>query len=163
MIVDEFGGREALVQLVRGMKYTLPNITSEHRAGVLPSRTMLVAPVWAEVSNTHWVGHTGACGPADNYLSGTQLLTLMDMSVNMDVFRGQDTEDNDNNMSGSAPATNPLGRNSDAKRNAGRAFNAFMRLQLVRQKASSVNNAMIAMRDSKGRTGLHVRLGRYRQ
>ncbi|KAK2812509.1 hypothetical protein Q5P01_000009 [Channa striata] len=30
------------------------------------------------------------------------------------------------------------------------AYNAFMRLQLVRQKAVSLNNAMIAMRDSKG-------------
>ncbi|KAJ8009801.1 hypothetical protein DPEC_G00067980 [Dallia pectoralis] len=98
-------------------------------------------------------GTLAACDDADNYLSGTQLLTLMDMSVNMDVFRGQDTEDNDNNMNGSSQQPTPWEDNATLNETLDEAFNAFMRLQLVRQKASSVNNAMIAMRDSKGELG----------
>lgn len=71
----------------------------------------------------------------DEYGSGTQLLSLMNMNVDMDVFRREDDEDSDN-----AAVDETLEE----------AFNAFMRLQLVRKRASSLNNAMITMRDNKG-------------
>ena len=81
----------------------------------------------------------------DEYVSGIQLLNAMDVSVNMDVFRRDDSEDD-------AAAADRLHQPTSAMVNEtlDEAFNAFMRLQLVRNKVSSLNNAMVAMTDRSG-------------
>lgn len=71
---------------------------------------------------------------------GDHLLDLMDTEPEMDVFRGDDIDEHDNE-------TGELNVSSDA---LNEAFSAFMRLQLVRKRASSLNNAMILMRDGTG-------------
>lgn len=81
----------------------------------------------------------------NEYAFGSQLHTLMNMNVNMDVFRQVDTNDANYSDTWSHQATS-----SRMNETLEEGFNAFMRLQLVRKRASSLNNAMIAMRDSKG-------------
>lgn len=87
------------------------------------------------------VSTLAASDDTDGDVSSTQLLSLMNMSVNMDVFRG------DYDTSPRRPTDCEMPEPLEE------AFNAFMRLQLVRKKASSLNNAMIVMRDSKGELG----------
>lgn len=82
----------------------------------------------------------------DEYVSGSQLLDcLANVDVDLGVFRrvGHEESDEDDD-------------NDNANANAKvleEASNAFMRLQLVRKRASSLNNAMIAMRDNKKELG----------
>ncbi|KAK2812863.1 hypothetical protein Q5P01_000940 [Channa striata] len=79
----------------------------------------------------------------DEYVSRSQLSRLINAEdVNMGVFGT--VPDEDGAGDGSAD-----GMRRDEELQV-EAYNAFMRLQLVRQKAVSLNNAMIAMRDSKG-------------
>lgn len=82
---------------------------------------------------------------ADEYVSGAQLLSVMDVNVNMDVFRRDDSEDDDDDDDMLHQPTLAM-----VNETLEEAFNAFMRLQLVRNKVSSLNNAMIAMRDRNG-------------
>ena len=70
------------------------------------------------------------------HVSSTQLYRLMD------VFRGEEEPEDD---TGSQAAS--------ADETLEEAFKAFMRLQLVRKKASLLNNAMLCMRDEKGELG----------
>ena len=75
--------------------------------------------------------------------SSSQLIPFADVSIDMDVFRqehdGHEPEEESYPGAASAEVTEVLDE----------AFNAFMRLQLVRNRASSLNNAMIVMRDRK--------------
>lgn len=81
----------------------------------------------------------------DEYLSGSQLLdSLVNMDVDLDVFRQGRSESRDAATSAAASGANQV---------LDEAFSAFMRLQLVRKRASSLNNVMIGMRDSKGELG----------
>lgn len=81
---------------------------------------------------------------ADEYLSGSQLLDrLATVDVDLGVFRRVGHEESDDEDEDDAEDAKVLEE----------AFNAFMRLQLVRKRASSLNNAMIAMRDSKKELG----------
>lgn len=89
-----------------------------------------------------------ASGDTDGDVSSTQLLSLMNMSVNMDVFRGDDARSDTRDETSPHQATD-----TDMTEAFEEAFNAFMRLQLVRKRASSINNAMIVMRDSKRELG----------
>ena len=80
---------------------------------------------------------------SDEYMSGTQLLGLMDVDVNMDVFMEDDSAE-------AYDCTSSQTTSPEATEVLEEAFNSFMRLQLVRKKAVSLNNAMVAMRDDKG-------------
>lgn len=94
----------------------------------------------------------GAASDTDE-LSSTQLVNLMNLRVNMDVFRGHEADDDDDQDEDETDDDDDVSRRKQsAERNETleEAFNAFMRLQLVRKKASSLNNAMIVMRDGKG-------------
>ena len=73
-----------------------------------------------------------------DHVSSTQLIGLMD-TIDMDVFNRDEPEDDTCSQA--------------AEELLEEAFNAFMRLQLVRKKASSLNNAMLSMRDEKGELG----------
>ncbi|KAK2847555.1 hypothetical protein Q5P01_010554 [Channa striata] len=79
----------------------------------------------------------------DECVSRSQLSRLINVEdVNMGVFGT--VPDEDGAGDGSAHG---MRQNEELQVEE---YNAFMRLQLVRQKAVSLNNAMIAMRDSKG-------------
>lgn len=68
----------------------------------------------------------------DNYLQD-----LLDTDIDVAFFQGNDALDRGEN-------------DDDDDEVQTQAFNAFMRLQLVRKKVSSLNNAMVVMRDEKG-------------
>lgn len=74
---------------------------------------------------------------------GEQLVGFMDMALDMDVFRGDGVEQHSAHDESEALS-------SAVQDVLNEAFNAFMRIQLVRKRASSLNNAMIVMRDIKG-------------
>ncbi|KAI4797391.1 hypothetical protein KUCAC02_025120 [Chaenocephalus aceratus] len=87
---------------------------------------------------------SGAPGDTEDYLSGSQMRSFMDeASVNMSVFRREGREDR-------GPSTASPWDKAGVEETLDEAFDAFMRLQLVRKKAVSLNNAMIYMRDSQG-------------
>lgn len=79
----------------------------------------------------------------DEYISGSQVLGLVSAEVNMSVFGSDRPGLDEDNGTPERPSFNA----SAAEELTEEAYNAFMRLQLVRQKAVSLNIAMITMRD----------------
>lgn len=71
------------------------------------------------------------------YTPSNYLLDLLDMDAGIDVFGQDDMADVQSDDE------------DDEEELHKQAFSAFMRLQLVRKKLSSLNNAMVAMKDEK--------------
>ncbi|KAK7915611.1 hypothetical protein WMY93_011372 [Mugilogobius chulae] len=77
------------------------------------------------------------CDSHDEDISSSQMLFLLHpQSIDMDVFSQHTSYENEGDFSV-----------ADSDETLEEAFNAFMRLQLVRKKATSLNYAMIVMRD----------------
>lgn len=76
---------------------------------------------------------------------GDQLWNLTDVNVDMDVFRHDDDEEEEEDDGHS----DGVSVSSMTKRALEEAYEAFMRLQLVRMRVSSLTNAMIPMKVHK--------------
>lgn len=74
------------------------------------------------------------------YTPSNYLLDLLDMDAGIDVFGQDDVADVQSDDEDDEDDDEELHK---------QAFSAFMRLQLVRKKLSSLNNAMVAMKDDK--------------